>query len=1159
MSAKRNPPPDLSLSFDVGHSSIGWAVLQTNPDVDIKGCGVVIFRADDCLASARRGYRRQRRHIRSTRQRIKRMKALLLHLGVLTQAQLDKPGCAWPWKLAGRVLAGGKPLTWPELWNVLRWYAHNRGYDGNRRWSGSEDLAEHQDDTDKEKVALGLLGDFKQKYGREGTMAEVFCDRLGILPGGNRSASTVRFKDLNAAFPREGVEAEVRRLLQAHVSKLPKVDANFERVLVGIDWNDKDAWKAIPWFEKALPQRYEGGLLFGQLVPRFDNRIISTCPITYEQVLRQELDAKRPFVEAHKKAKIVAKVPSRNTPEFLNFRWGMLLANVQVARLADRELKRLTIEERKELDRRMRAVGSMTERRFKEAVRDVSGAIRGNFDTMFMEVNQKDALILDPVQDCLTSGYAASLFPTLPKRIQKRARGQLRRWAGRRDRVLTLGKLYEAAKVVGESVSQFEAEMQQILDKAAGKGGKKEKALSREAILSERLQAKKLSGRAAYSRPILRRAFEEVMAGKHPKEDGCLLVTEQLLQAQLNRTLAEQTNNHLVRHRLLILERLLRDIVKEYATGDNTRIGKIIIEVNRDLQEFSGLDVKKKAQLQGLKLSNHKKVSEKLEAALKENNRLDAMSASLIRKARIADDLGCVCPYVGPKKPFELIDLVNKRVDLDHIVPRTDRQSDSLDSLVVTYSEVNRWKGKRTAWQFVKDEQGKEVPGRPDLSIQSLAKYEEFVNSLQPHRDPFKQQTRSGERQFLDDDKRRWRRKKLLLLAEYTEKTFTPRDLTQTSQITRLAQQTILKSMDHLAPRDVIHIPGSVTGLVRKAWDILGCLNLACPQAEGKNKTEIRDITQLHHALDACVLGLTSHFIPNDGHIWELIGKRSLDPTECRELSSLGIFDFNEKRLFRLRDLNKAIKEQVRQRLAEKRVVQHIPSDMSGLAAKETVWRVVDPDDAHPSAKRLRKWFDALGIKIPSQAETSVLIVCRKRRGAKADDEVSGKTLHDTGKTWRWIYDEVEKTKLIGLVPVRQDLGKLKRLKGAKVIEQNFGMALFPNASKGSPKFTVLRQHCVWSQRERLRKEHASPLDVLRKGQIIRFARGKFAGRTFKVLSLEETGRVRFCEVDVPRRVDNPKENYEKAQIASLLRYGLQIEHPPLTGIACSPMTEKLA
>src|SRR5688572_22476700 len=91
---------DLELAFDVGHSSIGWAVLEHtgNPEqkVALSGCGTVVFRADDCLASSRRAYRRQRRHIRSTRQRIERMKRLIESLGAMSRAELDQPGCAWP-------------------------------------------------------------------------------------------------------------------------------------------------------------------------------------------------------------------------------------------------------------------------------------------------------------------------------------------------------------------------------------------------------------------------------------------------------------------------------------------------------------------------------------------------------------------------------------------------------------------------------------------------------------------------------------------------------------------------------------------------------------------------------------------------------------------------------------------------------------------------------------------------------------------------------------------------------------------------------------------------------------------------------------------------------------------------------------------------------
>ena len=51
-------------------------------------------------------------------------------------------------------------------------------------------------------------------------------------------------------------------------------------------------------------------------------------------------------------------------------------------------------------------------------------------------------------------------------------------------------------------------------------------------------------------------------------------------------------------------------------------------------------------------------------------------------------------------------------MDKDHIIPRSDRASDSLDSLVITFCEINKMKGKRTAVRFVEEFQG---PTRPRL------------------------------------------------------------------------------------------------------------------------------------------------------------------------------------------------------------------------------------------------------------------------------------------------------------------------------------------------------------------------------------------------------------------------------------------------------------
>ncbi len=1067
--------PDLQLAFDVGHSSIGWAVLEkTGPqasDINILGCGSVVFRADDCLASSRRAYRRQRRHIRSTRQRIARMKLLLLHLGALTKAELDKPGCAWPWKLAAQVLQGGKPLTWPELWDMLRWYAHNRGYDGNRRWSAAEAAAQSED-TEKEAKANSLLDSFKTKHGREGSMAEVFCDIQGINPLGQKKSANLpgdrRPKGQNAAFPRAEVEAEVRKILQAHTGKLRGVETSLETVL----FSD---WRAIPCPALKLPKRYEGGLLFGQLVPRFDNRIISTCPISGE------------------------KVPSRNCTEFLDFRWAMQLANIRVGKKSDRELRELTATERVKLDQQMRQRGYLTPGHLKEAVRSVTACDRDNLDTMLMHPDAKEALLVDPVQKLISSEELQPFWNLFPERLQKRLRGQ---W--RRGKSFSLARMRSQYEALG-NVAKFDAELQLQLDAQNTKAKRKDKQLTRDELLQRHFPARplKLDGRAAFARNLLKQAYEDIIAGKpHPKEaGGCLFISDEIRQKQLNREVADQTNNHLVRHRLLILERLLADIIKEkdFADGKKERIGKITIEVNRDLREMSGKTAKEKAQDLGLRIANHHAVAEKLEKAFAEESNGKALhiTAGLIRKARVAEDLGWKCPYTG--QPYEPKHLLTHYVDKDHIVPRSERASDSLDSLAITFSAINNWKGKRTAYQFIEQEQGKPVPDLPNLSIVSLTRYKQFVEGLEAYKGH-------------DDDKRRKKkRKELLLLPKYEEKEFTPGDLTQTSQLVRLGAQVLKRTFGDCKEKpSVISLPGSVTGAVRKAWKVLGCLSLANPQVLDeskavKSKTDIRDITHLHHALDACVLGLSSHFIPNNGRVWELILKRNTNDLEKRQLEALGVFGFNVENRFEMRDLDEKLKEQVRQRLAEKRVVQHIPARMEGLRVEQNTWRVVAVKEEEVVLNQR--------IRQPDGS-----------RPAKVAEEKPGK--------------------LLGLNPTGGS-GKLAKIKGALIIPDNFGVAL-------DPQPTIIPFHKVWMRMKELRKANGDKMPrILRNGQLIRVREGKFKG-VWRVFSAKNNASGMALDIGSPDvvRLKNKTEGHKiNVLLSSLLKGGLEPIHPPLSGV----------
>jgi hypothetical protein len=462
---------------------------------------------------------------------------------------------------------------------------------------------------------------------------------------------------------------------------------------------------------------------------------------------------------------------------------------------------------------------------------------------------------------------------------------------------------------------------------------------------------------------------------------------------------------------------------------------------------------------------------------------------------------------------FEPVDLVTKRVDKDHIIPRSLRPSDSLDSLVITYAEINRWKGNRTAWQFVSDEQGKPVPGLPQLSICPLSDYTKWVESLE---------TFKGH----DDDKRRKKRRRdLLLLPRYDEKDkgFLPSDLTQTSQLVRLGAQLLAKRFADLpAPPPVVSMPGSVTAVVRRSWDLLGCLSLAAPdifEVDGtrKTKTEIRDITHLHHALDACVLAYASLLLPRDGGLWELMVKRNPNEAERARLQATGFFEFDAQGRFGLRDLPKEWKAQIRLRLAEKRVVQHVPADMGGMRVEE----------------------NTRGVE---RIEAGRVYLHQQFR----DPKTGAITVKPTNET-------IEK--VVGLAPTKGP-GKLRQQKGVRVITDNFGVAILDHAPEGEDKFAIIPWHKVWHRLHELRKRNGGqPPRVLRNGMLIRVPRGGFAG-TWRVFSAKNNASGMALDIGWPDviRLKNKTPGHKiNVRLATLHRDGLEILAANLSGLPTPP------
>ena len=1068
----------LTFSFDIGHSSIGWSVLtQTRPDPEILGCGSVIFPKDDCLAAQRRDHRRTRRNIRATRQRISRMRSLLLHLGVLDARQLDKSGHPAPHVLAARsLLKKGHPgLSWIEIWNVLRWYAHNRGYDGNSRWARNID--EHTDDTEKEKAAHSLM----RKHGTN-TMAETICAVLGIDPRGKKVSSHQPFKTLNAAFPRQTVRAEVLAILQSHAGHLPKLDQKFiDCLIAGDEKTGHRAWRAIEVPDIRLPKRYFGGLLFGQLIPRFDNRIIATCPISGQ------------------------KVPDKATIEFLRYRWSMIVANIK----ADGEP--LPVSVRQRLHARMEAAGRLTAAELRKEVELLTGTSDTNIETYFeLHPDSADALILDPAL-ALFNGHGrgskalAPFWGHLTEHSRRRACG---RW--KKGRQVNLEWMLADCRRESGDPAALTAEV----DKAFAEDQKKNRSsyLTREHLLRKSFAPDSPSGRSPHSRRTMIKVFDFVFStDRHPTEAGGedrpagpIYRSKEIQNRERDLNIGDLTNNHLIRQRLTILLRLVNDMVTEFADGDSKRVRDIVVEVARDLQQYSGLTAKKMAGEITKRLSHFKSAVKHLQDNVPEI----PLNGSLIRKCRIAMDLDWKCPFTGKK--YCAAELPG--MEREHIIPFADRPTNSLDALVITFDWVNKLKGKRTALSFIK-----EVAG--DSRFHTPKQYVKFVEKLKM----------VNKVSYPDDFRRQTRRKKWLMVENYEKKDhgFTAGALTQTSHLNRLsARQLEKRFVDPVTGDCTVHIhslPGQVTAETRYHWRLLHTLDTACPECAGKNKTEIRDITHLHHALDACTAGLVAHYLPGTlprqaknqkGTIWQAMLERRQSEDDVALLMGTGIFSTTSSNggvpKAQLRDLPSSLKNELSERLAECRVVQHVPADMSGAKLELNPWRVshIDGDSNDPLT------VVTLQQRV-SSVEKGKRIIVKKETTEKAG-------------------------KLIGLRS-----GKLKKNSSVLVLSDNYGVAIDPSPA-------VIPFHSVPKRLKELRAENeGKDVRVLRNGMIIRISHIPGKNGLWRIFSAKAPAHLDIGRLDVTTIKSKGERYWRQVSVVSLLeKRALEILSPPLTGIS---------
>ena len=1094
----------LTFSFDIGYASIGWAVVQaalsSELDPKILGCGVVLFPSDDCLASKRREYRRLRRNIRSRRVRIERLAKLLIGVGIISEDESQLPGHPAPFYLASEALQGHRILSPVELWHVLRWYAHNRGYDNNALWSRNDtSLAEIKEDMDKVKNAVNLM----KKHGTQ-TMATTICRELRLEADHTNAPMTVdtpAYKTLNTAFPRSIVHDEVHQILRQSATGIPQLTSDVINFIIQDESLQAGQREQLASWGIRLPKRFYGGLLFGQLIPRFDNRIINSCPITWAHVYEDSLQHGLTEEQAKHQADKLAKVPSAHSPEYYEYRMARVLNNLRIGS------QPLPAKLRQQLMEEARTKGKLTASSLSKIVTSWAPDQETNIENYFtLHPDSEKALVLDPAVEVL---QRTGLWETLSPGAQRIALNRLRR-----GKPCTPQYLLDQMRSYGESTEQLE----RLIEKESKKNKKKQTT----PWGTTPLIPKNATGRAPYARPVLKQVVREVLAGydptrpaqsdQHPdgenkKQDGCLYClldpdsTVNLYQSK--RPIDSLTNNHLVRHRMLIFTRLLRDLIQEYADNVPQNVAQLCIEVGRELTEFSGMTAKEiKADL-GARLKNHKEATTFLE-----KNEIQ-VNANLIRKCRIAMDMDWTCPYTLQR--YHAHEL--KHMELEHIVPYSHRPTNSLASLVLTWPEVNKMKGQRTALDFITQDENKAVPGKENLSICSKDAYLAFVDKLD---------VRKG---HADDKKRKGKRKHLLRIQGIRNKKQTQEQLdmtegmmTQSSHLMKLASRVARQLLPNV---HIETIPGELTGHVRKCWDVLGCLSDFCPDIDPKNinKTILRENTHMHHALDACVLGLIPHLIPSSQNfqIRQALKLRHLGQEMAQQFR-----DFPLKRHYALKadqglqllDLPKPLKENIRSVLQEQRVIRHIPADMSGAMLEETLWRVLNVQGEGTNAS----------VSIRSSSSTVQ----------------QGKRTRITKN------DQCKANKLVGILP--RKYSKLKSLKAVKVIAGNYGVAL-------DPQPTIIRHVNVLTQILALKKQNNNqPIRIIRNGMLIRLTSNKNPARNgiWKIASIKDGQNGILFDLQHPHFIANNKKSpckWREVLLKTLLKdYNLEILHTSYTG-----------
>lgn len=259
-------------------------------------------------------------------------------------------------------------------------------------------------------------------------------------------------------------------------------------------------------------------------------------------------------------------------------------------------------------------------------------------------------------------------------------------------------------------------------------------------------------------------------------------------------------------------------IIKRYGRPD-----EVVIEVARDLK----LSREKKNEIARKQKKNQEKrdqVRKEIAAILECDESLvtgeDIEKWLLWEELNPGRALDRCCPYTG--KQISVVDLLSKSFEIEHILPRSRTLDDSRSNKTVSYWKANRLKSNMTPWE------AREIFEAQGWSYEDILRRAENLPPNKRYR-------------FGADGYKIWLRE---------DSDFLSRELTDTQYISRIAREYV----SLVCPKNTYVIPGRMTAMLRHC---LG-LNTILSDDDQKNRNDHR-----HHAVDACVIGITDRSLLN--------------------------------------------------------------------------------------------------------------------------------------------------------------------------------------------------------------------------------------------------------------------------------------------------------